>query len=106
MLHEAIEVSENLDLTLIDMRFVKPIDKDILRKFLPKAKIFISLEDASIAGGAGSSIQEFCAEENIAIKSQLLGIPDKFIDHSSREEMIEEVGLTAKQIEETLKQLI
>ena len=106
LLHEAIAACENLNLTLIDMRFVKPIDKDILRRFLSKAKLFVSLEDGSIAGGAGSSIQEFCAEENIIIKSKLLGIPDKFIDHASREEMIEEVGLTAKQIEETLQQLI
>ena len=106
LLHEAIAVCENLNLTLIDMRFVKPLDEDILRKYLSKAKLFISLEDGSIKGGAGSSVQEFCAEENIIIKSKLLGIPDKFIDHASREEMIDEVGLTAKQIKETLQQLI
>ena len=40
-----------------------------------------------------AAVQEFCAEENIIIKSKLLGIPDKFIDHASREEMIDEVGL-------------
>jgi 1-deoxy-D-xylulose-5-phosphate synthase len=106
LLHEAIAVCENLNLTLIDMRFVKPLDENILRKYLSKAKLFVSLEDGSIKGGAGSSVQEFCAEENIIIKSKLLGIPDKFIDHASREEMIDEVGLTAKQIEETLQQLI
>ena len=106
LLHEAIEVSKKLDLTLIDMRFVKPLDKDILRKYLPNAELFVSLEDGSIAGGAGSSVQEFCSEENILIQSKLLGIPDIFIEHASREEMIEEVGLTARQIEESLRQLI
>ena len=106
LLHEARKVSENLNLTLIDMRFVKPIDKDILRKYLTNAKLFISLEDGSVAGGAGSSIQEFCSEENILIKSKLLGIPDKFIEHASRDEMIKEVGLTSMQIEESLRQLM
>ena len=106
LLHEARKVSENLNLTLIDMRFVKPLDKDILRKYLTNAKLFISLEDGSVAGGAGSSIQEFCSEENILIKSKLLGIPDKFIEHASRDEMIKEVGLTSMQIEESLHQLI
>ena len=106
LLHEARKVSENLNLTLIDMRFVKPLDKDILRKYLTNAKLFISLEDGSIAGGAGSSIQEFCSEENILIKSKLLGIPNKFIEHASRDEMIKEVGLTSMQIEKSLRQLI
>ena len=106
LLHEARKVSENLNLTLIDMRFVKPLDKDILRKYLTNAKLFISLEDGSVAGGAGSSIQEFCSEENILIKSKLLGIPDKFIEHASRDEMIKEVGLTSMQIEKSLRQLI
>ena len=106
LLHEAIKVCEKLDLTLIDMRFVKPLDKDILMKFLPNATMFVSLEDGSIAGGAGSCVQEFCSEANILIKSKLFGIPDKFIDHASRDEMIEEVGLTAKQIEKTLSKLL
>ena len=102
LLHEAITVSEALDLTLIDMRFVKPLDKEILIKYLTTAELFVSLEDGSIAGGAGSGVQEFCSEENIVIKSKLLGIPDIFIEHASREEMIKDAGLTATQIEKTL----
>ena len=106
LLHEAITVSEALDLTLIDMRFVKPLDKEILIKYLKTAELFVSLEDGSIAGGAGSCVQEFCSEENIVIKSKLLGIPDIFIEHASREGMIEDAGLTAIQIEKTLLPLM
>jgi 1-deoxy-D-xylulose-5-phosphate synthase len=106
LLHEAITVSEALDLTLIDMRFVKPLDKEILIKYLTTAELFVSLEDGSIAGGAGSCVQEFCSEENIVIKSKLLGIPDIFIEHASREEMIKDAGLTAIQIEKTLLPLM
>jgi 1-deoxy-D-xylulose-5-phosphate synthase len=85
------------------MRFVKPLDKDILRNFFKSADLFISLEDGSIAGGAGSAVQEFCSEEDINIRSKLFGIPDKFIDHASREEMIVECGLDSKSLEKSIK---
>ena len=68
--------------------------------------MFISLEDGSISGGAGSAVQEFCSEENIIIKSKLLGIPDKFVAHGSREDMIRDVGLEAKQIIKTLETML
>ena len=103
LLHEAYDVCKKLDLTLIDMRFVKPLDKDILRNFFKSADLFISLEDGSVAGGAGSAVQEFCSEEDIDIRSKLFGIPDKFIDHASREEMIVECGLDSKSLEKSIK---
>ena len=103
LLPEAYDVCKKLDLTLIDMRFVKPLDKDILRNFFKSADLFISLEDGSIAGGAGSAVQEFCSEEDINIRSKLFGIPDKFIDHASREEMIVECGLDSKSLERSIK---
>ena len=105
LLDQAKEVANTLGLTLIDMRFVKPLDEDILRKYLSKAEAFVSIEDGSIAGGAGSAIQEFCSDNNINIKSKLFGIPDIFIEHQSREEMIEESGLTASKIIKVIKEL-
>ena len=57
-------------------------------------------------GGAGSAVQEFCSKENINIKSVLFGIPDKFIEHSSREEMLDEARLSSKSIESKLKELL
>ena len=68
LLDKALEVSEKMDFTLIDMRFVKPLDQEILKKYLSKADYFVSLEDGSIAGGAGSAVQEFCSIESIDIK--------------------------------------
>ena len=102
---QAKEVADILDLTLIDMRFVKPLDEDILRKYLSKARAFISIEDGSVAGGAGSAVQEFCSDNNIDIKSKLFGIPDIFIEHQSREEMIDESGLKASRIVEEIERL-
>jgi len=106
LLDKALEVSEKMDFTLIDMRFVKPLDKKILKKYLSKADYFVSLEDGSIAGGAGSAVQEFCSIESINIKSILLGIPDRFIEHSSREEMLESAGLSVAKILDRLKPLL
>ena len=103
LLEEAIVVSDELNITLIDMRFVKPLDEDLLKEYLSDADLFISLEDGAVMGGAGSSVQEFCAENSIKIQSKLFGIPDKFIDHASRKEMIEEAGLVSKKILESLK---
>jgi 1-deoxy-D-xylulose-5-phosphate synthase len=103
LLEEAIIVSDELNITLIDMRFVKPLDEDLLKEYLSDADLFLSLEDGAVMGGAGSSVQEFCAENSINIQSKLFGIPDKFIDHASRKEMIEEAGLISKKILESLK---
>ena len=84
------------------MRFVKPLDEGMLLKHLANADMFISLEDGSIMGGAGSAVQEFCSHKNIEIKSKLFGIPDTFIEHASREEMIEDAGINASQILDSL----
>ena len=106
LLYIAKEVAHSLDLTLIDMRFVKPIDEKILLEYLQTADIFFSIEDGSIMGGAGSAVQEFCSASNIDIKSLLFGIPDKFIEHASRDEMLIEAGLSPKQIISKIKELI
>jgi 1-deoxy-D-xylulose-5-phosphate synthase len=65
--------------------------------------MFISLEDGSMSGGAGSAVQEFCGRNNIMIKSLIFGIPDEFIDHASREEMLNQAGLSATKILDKLK---
>ena len=106
LIDQAIEVAKDLKLTLIDMRFVKPLDKDTLHEYLSKSDTFISIEDGSIMGGAGSAVQEFCSKENINIKSILFGIPDKFIEHASREEMLDEAGLSSEKIKSRLKELL
>ena len=106
LIEEAKEVANTLELTLIDMRFVKPLDEEILKEYLSNADWFITIEDGSVMGGAGSSVQEFCSKEEIDIKSILFGIPDKFIEHASREQMIEDAGLSANKIKSKLKKLL
>jgi Deoxyxylulose-5-phosphate synthase len=106
LLNEANEISKELKATLVDMRFVKPLDEELLRKLLKKAKIFISIEDGSIMGGAGSAVQEFASKENLNVRSILFGIPDKFIEHASREEMLVDAGLNVENIRSKLSKLL
>ena len=106
LIETAKEIAGNLKATIIDMRFVKPLDELLLKKFLSKADVFISIEDGSVMGGAGSAVQEFASKEKIDIKSILLGIPDEFIDHASRNEMLEEAGLSLSKIKIKLEELL
>ena len=106
LLNEANQISKELKATLVDMRFVKPLDERLLSNLLKKAKVFISIEDGSIMGGAGSAVQEFVSKEDLNVRSILFGIPDKFIEHASREEMIVEAGLDAENIKSKLSKLL
>ena len=106
LLNEANQISKELKATLVDMRFVKPLDEKLLRKLFKKAKVFISIEDGSIMGGAGSAVQEFASKENLNVRSILFGIPDKFIEHASREEMLVEAGLDLENIKSKLNKLL
>ena len=106
LIKEAKEISKDLKATLVDMRFVKPLDEELLKTLLTKSKVFISIEDGSIMGGAGSAVQEFVSKENIDVKSILFGIPDEFIEHASREEMLIDAGLDIKNIKSKLSKVL
>ena len=106
LLNEAKKISKELKATLVDMRFVKPLDEKLLKKLLKKAEVFISIEDGSIMGGAGSAVQEFASNENLKVRSILFGIPDRFIEHASREEMLIEAGLDIESIKSKLSKLL
>jgi 1-deoxy-D-xylulose-5-phosphate synthase len=103
LLHNVIPIAKKYNLTLIDMRFVKPLDEEILKSLIPNAEVYLTIEDGSIMGGAGSAVQEFCALNSINTPGYLIGIPDKFIEHGSREEMIEMAGLDPESLEKIVK---
>ena len=103
LLHNIIPIAKKYNLTLIDMRFVKPLDEEILKSLIPNAEVYITIEDGAVMGGAGSAVQEFCALNSINTPGYLIGIPDKFIEHGSREEMIEMAGLDPDSLEKIVK---
>ena len=103
LLHNVIPIAKKYNLTLIDMRFVKPLDEEILKSLIPNAEVYLTIEDGAVMGGAGSAVQEFCALNSINTPGYLIGIPDKFIEHGSREEMIEMAGLDPESLEKIVK---
>ncbi len=78
MLSLSDEISKDLDANLIDMRFVKPLDTSCIIKCANHSELIVTLEDNVVAGGAGSAINEFIAEENIRVKTINFGISDHF----------------------------
>ena len=94
----AEKVAQELEASLIDMRFVKPLDEGLLTEHTKAKKIIVTIEDGVISGGAGSAVNEWAQENNIKSQTIICGIPDEFIEHASREEMIEMAGLDAKSI--------
>ncbi|EKO36147.1 1-deoxy-D-xylulose-5-phosphate synthase [SAR86 cluster bacterium SAR86E] len=94
----AEEVAQELKATLLDMRFVKPLDKELMDEYSKKKSLIVTIEDGVMTGGAGSAVNEWIQENNMKQKIIICGIPDKFIEHASREEMLEMAGLDKKGI--------
>jgi 1-deoxy-D-xylulose-5-phosphate synthase len=93
LLDSALRVAERLDATVVNMRFVKPLDEKLVLKIAARHRALITLEENVIAGGAGSAIGELLAAEGLAMPLMHIGIPDRFIEHGSREECLAAAGL-------------
>ena len=90
--------AEKLNATLVNMRFVKPLDENLLKELAKTHKYFITAEDNAVAGGAGSAVNEFFAKNNSQAAVKNLGLPDEFLSHGTREEILDEAGLSEKGI--------
>ncbi|GAB3026451.1 1-deoxy-D-xylulose-5-phosphate synthase [Oleiagrimonas citrea] len=93
MLAPAAELAAELDATLVNMRFVKPLDEDMILEMARTHDAFVTFEDNAVAGGAGSGVAECLAAHGIAMPILHLGLPDKFLEHGSREEVLSMAGL-------------
>ena len=93
IINNVIDVAKELNLSLYDMRFVKPMDLNILHKVCQSGDKIITIEDGVITGGFGSAILEFMADNNYTNNIKLLGIPDKFIKHGATNKLKESIGL-------------
>ena len=98
LIKTAEEVAQELNATLLDMRFVKPLDKELMAEHANGKKAIITIEDGAISGGAGSAVSEWAQENKMKQQIIICGIPDKFVDHASRDEMLEMTGLDTKGI--------
>ena len=97
---------EGLSVAHYDMRFVKPIDELLLHEVFSKFNKVITLEDGCIMGGMGSAVLEFMADNNYTATVKRLGVPDKFIEHGTQEELYNECFYNADAIVKTVKSLV
>ncbi len=105
LLSEVIDISIKLSLTLVDMRFAKPIDKERLDELSNTHQHIITIEDNVVTGGAGSSINEYLVEKGYEITVTNFGIPDQIISHGSQNELYAEIGLDKKSLEYRINEI-
>ncbi|BBN82431.1 1-deoxy-D-xylulose-5-phosphate synthase [Pseudoalteromonas sp. A25] len=106
LLHNAKLAAEQCDATLVDMRFVKPLDGALLKDLLTTHEHIVTIEDNAIAGGAGSAVAEFYASIGETIKMTHLGLPDEFIKHGTQEQVHAELGLDEQSILKKVQEIL
>lgn len=89
----AEQVGHDLDATVVNMRFVKPLDETLIRELAASHTALVTVEDNALPGGAGAAVVEWFAREGIDVPVLMLGLPDTFLEHASREELLTECGL-------------
>jgi 1-deoxy-D-xylulose-5-phosphate synthase len=99
MLYTAMEVAEVIDATVVNMRFVKPLDEVLLKSIATTHDGIVLVEDSCVMGGAGSACLEFLAEQDIQVSTLQIGLPDQFTEHGDIPSLMELYGISAKQIE-------
>jgi 1-deoxy-D-xylulose-5-phosphate synthase len=93
MLKPAFEAAEELDATVVNMRFVKPLDAALVRKLAQEHELLVTVEEGAAMGGAGSAVAECLAAAGLAPALLHLGLPDRFVDHGDTGVLLAEVGL-------------
>jgi len=98
MVSTCLPVADELDATLVNMRFIKPLDEKLVLRLASDHRIFITVEENAVAGGAGSGINEILSRHQLNIPVLNLGIPDHFYEQGTREECLADCGLNSSGI--------
>ena len=106
MLAEAKLAATELNATLVDMRFVKPLDTGLISELASTHNVLVTIEDNAIAGGAGSGVNEYLLSQGTQAKVLNIGIPDQFVKHGTQTEMHQELGLDSAGIIATINQFL
>ncbi|HLU20117.1 MAG TPA: 1-deoxy-D-xylulose-5-phosphate synthase [Pusillimonas sp.] len=98
----ALEAAEKFGATVADMRFVKPLDTDLIDRLIEGHDAIVTLEEAAVMGGAGSAVLEYLSQRGVEKPVLQLGLPDRFIDHGDQAALRRQVGLDAEGIERAI----
>ena len=102
----AVPIAEEFDLSLVNMRFIKPLDEALITTLAAEHDYLITLEDASIIGGAGSAVLEYLSDQGIHRALLRLGLDDSFPSQGSREQVLEDFGIDPVSIRKTIAEFI
>ena len=102
----ALVAAENLDATVADMRFVKPLDTDLVRQLAQSHDLLITVEENVVMGGAGSAVAELLSLAGLKIPIHHLGLPDRFVEHGDPATLLARCGLDATGIEASARHLL
>jgi 1-deoxy-D-xylulose-5-phosphate synthase len=105
MVEPCVALAERLDATLVNMRFVKPLDEELVCRLARSHERIVTVEENAVAGGAGSGVSECLAAHGIERDVRHVGIPDRFIEHGSREDCLVMAGLDVAGLERTVAHL-
>jgi 1-deoxy-D-xylulose-5-phosphate synthase len=105
VLEAALAVGEELDATVVNMRFVKPVDAELVAELARGHELLVTVEESALAGGAGSAVNECLVAAGLAPARLSLGIPDRFIEHGERSEQLADCGLDADGIRRSILRL-
>lgn len=100
----ALEAAEQLNATVVDMRFVKPLDNALLQRLAVDHTLFVTIEENAVMGGAGSAVGEFLAAEQVNVPLLQMGLPDLYIEHGQPAQMLADCGLSAEGILQAVQQ--
>jgi 1-deoxy-D-xylulose-5-phosphate synthase len=103
LLDSALAVGERLDATVVNMRFVKPLDENLVLRLIARHRGLVTVEENAVAGGAGSAVAELLAASGSKSPQLLVGIPDRFIEHGSRDDCLAAAGLDPGGLQRTIE---
>ena len=102
ILYSALDVAEEINATVVDMRFVKPLDEELLLTIAQSHDALVLIEDSAIQGGAGSACLEVLSNKNIQIETLQLGLPDEYVEHGDVNLLLDHYGLSAQKIKQSV----
>jgi 1-deoxy-D-xylulose-5-phosphate synthase len=103
MVEPAQRIAERLDATVVNLRFIKPLDESLIMSIAARHRAIVTIEENATAGGAGSAISELFAAEGVMVPHLHLGIPDRFIEHGTREDCLADAGLDHASLSEAVE---
>lgn len=102
-LNTAMGVADTLNASVCDMRFVKPLDEELIQRMASEHQLLVTLEENAVAGGAGSAVSEYLNSQGVVMPILQLGFADRFVEHDSQEQQLANLGLDAAGIEQAIR---